>query len=54
VVPRFQGDAVVIAATFGHPTRAELDADAIHIASAFSSPVPELPGSSLITHHSSF
>ena len=34
VVPRFQGDAVVIDATFGHPTRAELDADAIQIVSA--------------------
>lgn len=43
VVPRFQGDAVVIAATFGHPTRAELDADAIHIASMLTSPAPALP-----------
>ena len=43
VVPRFQGDEIVIDATFGHPTRAELDAHAIQIASAFSSPVPELP-----------
>ena len=43
VVPRFQGDAIVIAATFGHPTHAELDADAIHIASILTSPAPALP-----------
>ena len=35
VVPRFQGDAVVIAATFGHPTRSELDAHATQITRAF-------------------
>ncbi len=28
VVPRFQGDGIVIDATFGRPTRAELDATA--------------------------
>ena len=35
VVPRFQGDAVVIAATFGHPTRADLDSIAAQIAQPF-------------------
>jgi histidine triad (HIT) family protein len=35
VVPRFQGDAIVIDATFGHPTRAELDSMAAQIAQLF-------------------
>ena len=34
VLPRFQGDGVLIDATFGHPTRVELDARATQIAQA--------------------